>query len=155
MSVPQLSKPFIFSTWTRVGLFCPKWSGFDHATLAPLFPPFPARVKEAIAASWIQRRRASRAAARAGCSGGARARCGSGTRAAQQHASRLRQPSPPCAPTKLTMAIAMAARCSLDATKPNECHRHFCQALMQMAHLVAGTVSRCSTMAKASLVTPI
>jgi hypothetical protein len=33
MLVPQLSKPFTFSTWTRLGLFCPTWSGFDHATL--------------------------------------------------------------------------------------------------------------------------
>ena len=40
--------------------------------------------------------------------GGARASCGGGAQAARQRASRLRRPPSPCAPTKLTMAIAMA-----------------------------------------------
>ena len=41
MLIPQLSKSFTFSTWTRLELFCPTWSGFDHATLALTMPRWP------------------------------------------------------------------------------------------------------------------
>ena len=94
--ISQLSKSFTFTTWARAGLFCPTWSGFDHAPLAltatqALFPPVPAREKEATEDT--VREQAAAVAREQG--GGARASGGGGARVARQRASRLRRlPSP-------------------------------------------------------------